>query len=107
MSSSGDWALYYTAEGHPYYYNHTTGESQWAQVSTQSNNHEANCFALISFTNRHIRMTSIIMNTMIGEGLKGEMLGRVCRGGEDGRVHMHSMERIWGKKKMMKKTMKV
>ena len=31
-SVDGDWALYHTPEGHPYYFNHISGESRWAEV---------------------------------------------------------------------------
>lgn len=30
QSDANAWTLYYTDEGHPYYYNHETGESAWA-----------------------------------------------------------------------------
>lgn len=37
-SNSDGWILYYTSEGHPYYYNEYTGESQWAEYEDYSQN---------------------------------------------------------------------
>ena len=34
MADQQGWVLYYSAEGYPYYSNHATGESQWAQLGT-------------------------------------------------------------------------
>lgn len=33
--SDGAWQLYFTEDGHPYYYNHATGESKWAEADDE------------------------------------------------------------------------
>jgi hypothetical protein len=36
VSSGSDWALYYSPEGYPYYYNRITGISQWVEHEEQN-----------------------------------------------------------------------
>lgn len=38
--TNSDWAYYYDDNGYPYWYNHTTGESQWATAETYNEHGE-------------------------------------------------------------------